>query len=128
MYAKDTLYCAELVLIDCLISNCFTIFSRRLGPDRGNYMDVVAMAPIAEGAEIKTRYMTPQWGTIRRQQLTQNYWHFVCRDRKSDGAASYSYQLLGIAFERIGINPVWFIRYTFIRDTSIRNTSIRDSQ
>ena len=42
-------------------------------------MDVVAMAPIAEGAEIKTRYMTPQWGTVRRQQLTQNYWHFVCR-------------------------------------------------
>jgi len=55
------------------------ICSRRLGPGKGNSMDVVAMAPIAEGAEIKTRYMTPQWGTVRRQQLTQNYWHFVCR-------------------------------------------------
>ena len=58
------------------------IFSRRLGPTKGNAMDVVAMAPIAEGAEIKTRYMTPQWGTVRRQQLTQNYWHFVCRERE----------------------------------------------
>ena len=55
------------------------IFSRKLGPGQGNALDVIAMAPIAAGAEIKTRYMTPQWGTFRRQQLTQNYWHFVCR-------------------------------------------------
>ena len=64
-----------------LILKYLAIISRRLGPTNGNAMDVVAMAPIAEGAEIKTRYMTPQWGTVRRQQLTQNYWHFVCRER-----------------------------------------------
>ena len=60
-------------------------FSRKLGPGQGNAMDVIAMAPIAAGAEIKTRYMTPQWGTLRRQQLTQNYWHFVCRYEDREG-------------------------------------------
>ena len=57
-------------------------------------MDVIAMAPIAAGAEIKTRYMTPQWGTLRRQQLTQNYWHFVCREDEREGVLCHTIYLV----------------------------------
>jgi hypothetical protein len=42
--------------------------TRKLGLGRGHAMEVVAVANIAEGEEITTRYTTPQWGTLRRQQ------------------------------------------------------------
>ena len=53
--------------------------TKKLGLSNGHAMEVLAAVKIAKGEEITTRYTTPQWGTFRRQQLTQNYWNFTCR-------------------------------------------------
>lgn len=45
-------------------------------------LSLLAVSDIAAGEEITTRYTTPQWGTLRRQQMLQRQWFFSCGCRR----------------------------------------------
>lgn len=45
---------------------------------------VVATVNIGKGEEIRTRYITPQFDTARRQSMLQGHWHFRCRCRRCE--------------------------------------------
>eukprot|EP00094_Tigriopus_californicus_P008225 TCALIF_07921-PA protein Name:"Similar to msta Protein msta, isoform A (Drosophila melanogaster)" AED:0.43 eAED:0.43 QI:0/-1/0/1/-1/1/1/0/369 len=59
--------------------NCQCNTRTKKNADGNSSIELVATMEIPKGHEISTRYATPQWGTIRRQQMLQSHWYFACR-------------------------------------------------
>lgn len=59
--------------------NCQCNTRTKKNADGNGSIELVATMQIPKGHEISTRYATPQWGTIRRQQMLQSHWYFTCQ-------------------------------------------------
>eukprot|EP00096_Caligus_rogercresseyi_P012004 TRINITY_DN4904_c0_g1_i1.p1 TRINITY_DN4904_c0_g1~~TRINITY_DN4904_c0_g1_i1.p1 ORF type:complete len:441 (+),score=50.23 TRINITY_DN4904_c0_g1_i1:35-1324(+) len=56
-------------------------------------LELYAILNISKGEEIYTRYVTPQLGTFRRQQLLQTNWHFACACRRCSDPTEFGTHL-----------------------------------